>query len=248
MENGMKDEGQTAQEGSEEVGAASEGQAEGQSGAWYDSLDEDTRGYLENKGWFKPNESKPEDVLLENIKAYRELEKFKGANEKDLLKLPKEGDEEGLNEFYKKLGRPDEPSGYEFKPLEGQTPNEDMLAVMQDVMFKNGIPKEQGEALFSEYAKLEAQIAEQYAETINADQELQLHELKKEWGDQYNERKDLALRAAKMFGMESQDVDMMAAGWGTKKTYDMLSKMGDVLREDSRIDGDSTASFGMSPA
>ena len=73
--------------------------------SWYGSFEsEELRNYTEGKG-FKGAE--------QVVQAYRELEKFRGVPETELVRIPKDADPDQLAEMYKKLGRPEDKTGYE---------------------------------------------------------------------------------------------------------------------------------------
>lgn len=214
---------------------------------WWDDIDEDTRGYVENKAWYKDGKD-PKDVLLDSVKAYRELEKFRGANENELLKLPKEGDADGWAKVYDKLGRPESPDKYEFVAPEGRELDTEAVGMFAKTAHELGLTKGQAEKVFDVYTQYETQMVEQQRESIKQQSEQEIHDLKKEWGAQYDERKNLALQAAKHFDIGETDVNYMEAALGLKKTYDILGRFGDALREDKRIDGGSVTTFGLTPA
>jgi hypothetical protein len=245
MEIKMAEEETTTTESTDTTETTTESKQESN---WYDSIDADTRGYWENKGWFKPGESTPEQVLLENAKAYRELEKFKGASEKDLLKLPKEGDTDAWSKVYERLGRPESADKYELPEVgAGQTLNEDAAKWYKETAFELGLNSNQAKAMFEKYAAFEGEIQKAAIEGAKAQFDEELLEVKKDWGHQYDERKELALRAAKTAGLTENDINLMGSAIGTGKAYNLLAKLGDTFSEDKRVDGESQAGFGMSP-
>ena len=214
---------------------------------WWGDVDEDTRGYVENKAWYKEGKE-PKEVMLESVKAYRELEKFRGANENELLKLPKENDAEGWGKVYDKLGRPESAAAYEFKLPENREFNADAVTAFGDAAHSLGLSKGQAEKVFDVYTQYETKMIEEAHAAIKQQSDQEIHDLKKEWGAQYDERKNLALQAAKHFDVDATDVNMMEAALGIKKTYDILGRFGDALREDKRIDGGSVSGFGLTAA
>jgi hypothetical protein len=216
--------------------------------SWYETaLDESTRGYLENKGFLK-KDSTPEQVLIENAKAYRELEKFRGADEKSLLKIPSDkATPEEINAFYAKLGKPDSADKYEIKGTDGTQINPEIASWFKSVAFDSNLTPAQAAKLSEAYTAKEAAMQTAAQEAMKAEADMAMNDIKKEWGGQFDERMTLAKRAGQTLGLSEADIDMGVVALGPK-LYNMLAKVGDAIGEDRRISGDSKAHFGMSPA
>jgi hypothetical protein len=160
--------------GEDAAGAAGgEGQGAGQGGAGappspWSGLAADDSGWVQAKG-FKS--------LPDFVKAYRDLESFKGAPAARLLTLPEKEDAPEWSDVFAKIGRPEKPEGYE---ITGADP--ELLAALH----KEGLTKRQAKNLAAVLTS-RAQSAT-LAQTEASQQELQLEDaaLRREWGGEYD--------------------------------------------------------------
>jgi len=132
-------------------------------------------------------------------KAYLELE----ARVKDSVRIPGEdATDEERREFFAKLGRPETPEGYQFKrpelpegfvrPEEVEQDEKTFAAHAHEL----GLTQAQAQALYDFYAGL---MTKSYERSMQ-EQARALEALKGEWGQQFQERVELAHRAAKALG------------------------------------------------
>ena len=73
------------------------------------------------------------------IKSYIEMTKKAGS----AINIPEEGDTDGWNDVYSKLGRPEAPEQYELPATEGVEQNDDYKAAIQKAAFDNGLSAKQ---------------------------------------------------------------------------------------------------------
>lgn len=204
-------------------------------GAWYDSItDADLRGYVQNKGWGDP---------VELANGYRNLEKLLGTEK---LPLPKGADDaEGWSRVYDALGRPKEASGYKLAVPEGGDP--EFAKAASDLFHKSGLSAQQAEAISGWYnSQVQAQMEAQATARAQA-AEQQLHALKQEWGNAWEENVNLGQRAAKQFGLNGEQLAAIEAGLGTGELLKFMARIGRGLTEHSFESGRSTTGFGMTP-
>lgn len=168
-----KDEGQVEQSAPE-----GEGQA-----VWYESANDEVKGYIQNKGWDDP---------IKAVTSYQELEKFRGASEDELLKLPKEG--ESMDAVYDRLGRPESSDKYEIEIAEGVELDENRLEAFKGIAHEAGLNNVQFGQVVSKIAEIENGMVKQMQEAKQQEQAGQLESLKKEWGDGFEERAELGRR------------------------------------------------------
>ena len=223
---------------------AQEGQAttpETNETPWYETADDETKGYIQNKGWDDP---------LKAINAYKELEKFRGANENELLKLPKDAEAEGaFDEIYDKLGRPESADKYEIDLPEGIPVDEARLGAAKELAHKLGLNNAQLQALAEQDAQYMAQAMEAMETERAATQEAEYQALVKEWGSNANEREELARRGLKAMLPEGGDKEALSAAIedaiGTAATLKLFANVGDKIGREAPInDGDNTRPFG----
>lgn len=162
---------------------------------WKASLPEDLRGHptLEK---FTSTESL--------AKSYINAAKMIGA---DKVIIPKEGDEEGWNQVWTRLGRPDSVEGYEFKPPEqipeGLQYSAEVDGKLSAMFHKRGLPKSMAAGLRDDLIGLVTEGGLVSLEQKNAEAEAQEKAIERaekalqaEWGDAFSQRSKMALKAA----------------------------------------------------
>lgn len=167
---------------------------------WLDGLSEGNRKLAETKGW-----KAPED-LDKAFTSYTELEKLQGSS----LQMPAaDAPKEKLDEFYKKLGRPDSPDKYEFKRPEGlpaELPyNDDLAKAAKPWMHDAGLNPKQAQSVHDGFVKFAAE-QQQAAIAVQAKAVEETHDaLVKDWGPQESEgfktKHTLMSRAATKLGL-----------------------------------------------
>lgn len=230
--------------------SAPEGQAPGQgNGAatpWYKSegFSPEIQGYVENKGW--------NDSPLKAITAYQNLEKFQGVPAEQLIKLPKDmNDAESMSAIYARLGRPEKAEGYKFDPIQDIEIPADDLKEVSSLAHKLGLNNRQANELVREIATKTAAENAEAAKRIEMEQTAQMNEVKKEWGDKFEERAELARRAVKTAlpaGLDEagkeQTLTAIEKAIGTANFLKMFANFGEKVGEDKIPQSDSTQRFG----
>ncbi len=139
----------------------------GEAISWFS---EENAEFVKRKGWEDGNSA---------IKSYRELEKMDSGK----IKMPTpESSAEEIRSFYQKQGCPENPEGYELQIPEEllSLRDEGVENAMKEVAHAEGVSKQAFEAIVSKYyEKLNSDMA--------ASRELGEQELKKEFGDKYDE-------------------------------------------------------------
>jgi hypothetical protein len=199
---------------------------------WTQGLADESRGYIQNKGWKDPGS------LLDS---YRNLEKLHGVPPEQIIKLPKDpNDKAAWDQISQKLGRPEKPDGYKI-PMPEKGGDPEFAKWAQQQLFENGIPAKAGETLvakFNEYVASQAKAREDAAavERTNANTQLQ-----KEWGSAYNHEVEVAKRACATFGVDPATVDKIESAIGFDGVIKLFNKIGKGLGEASFIDGQRSA-------
>lgn len=217
-------------------GQAQAPEAQGQATTWYDKAPDEVKGYIQNKGWDDP---------IKAVQSYQELEKFRGASEKELIKLPKDFDAEGaLDPIYDKLGRPEAPDKYSFAAPEGVQVDENRMKGAQELAHKIGLNQKQFEALAQFDAQYWQQIEQHVSEEQAKRQEADYQALLKDWGNNAPQREELARRGLRSVLPDGDKDGMVSAieeAIGTAATLKLFANVGDKLsREDKIHDGGST--------
>src|SRR5258708_32263958 len=108
----------------EDAAAAAAVIAANQQKPWYDGVDSDTVGYIQNRGLDKVD---AKNAFLAAVKAHKEAEKLIGVPADQVLRLPKDAnDTSGWNTVKDRLGRPKDASGEDFTAVK-ESANEDFL-------------------------------------------------------------------------------------------------------------------------
>ena len=191
---------------------------------WFASIgDAETRGYAENRAWKSPAEA---------VKSYRELEstfsRVRGAPADRLLVLPgPDAKPEDYAPIYDRLGRPKTAADYKLTGLDG-TSTDPFAQQIAPVMHAAGITATQAKTLNEAYNQYAQGLIEQQQKDRDAQwaaDELTLHQ---EWpGQVYNERMELAKRAAKSYGFNEDVINKFESVLGPAEVYRWFAKIGE---------------------
>lgn len=208
-----------------------------QPASWDAGLDEDTRAYVQNKGWKDPT-----DILS----SYRNLEKFTGGS-KNIVELPGEdADEQTLNNFFNRLGRPESPDQYGFKPPEGADP--DLMNWFQQTAHQAGLNKQQAAKLFDAWNEMTGSRMEQMQSQAREQSEKAINDLRREWGSAYDTQIDAGKRAVAALGYDEARLNKLEDAMGTAEMLKLFATLGSKMGEDSFEGGRSGDGFGITPA
>lgn len=211
--------GSAGGEGSGTGGSAGGGAGAG-STSWMDSLAPDVKEYVSTKG-FKD----PASVL----DSYRNLEKLHGVPKERLLKLPEKADAPEWKDVYSKLGVPENKDGYGLQSQEGGDPK--FVEWAKDTFHGLNLTKDQAVKLvekFGEFAQgKDTTSKEQYKTQVDA-QELNL---KKEWGQAFDQNISNAQRAVQKFGVPKEAIDSLEKTMGFDGVMKFFNNIGSRIGE-----------------
>lgn len=192
---------------------------------------------MANKGYQDPDTA---------IASFRELEARFLAGDK--LVVPKDGDApEVVDAFYKAIGRPDAPDGYEIPAIEGHEIDQGLADAMREAAFKAGVPKAAFEQLVQQFNQYGQQLIEGSADAALQAKKEGSEALRREWGPNFAANVSHANKAMTALELSPEDVTRMEAGLGTADTMKLLAKIGMGVGEDALVGG-GTARFQMSLA
>ncbi len=209
--------------------------------SWIDGItDTDTRSWAESKGL--------QNGSFENvIGSYRNLEKLMGADRagRTIHLLGDDSTDEQRNEFYGKLGRPDEASGYGLTVPEGGDPAFSEWAA--GMFHKAGLSKAQGAAIQAEW---EAYL---YSQQNHAAEQAEIHrrdataDLQREWGAAYDQNmKNLGVYAGQL-GLTDDELVGLRNTMGPVAASKFVIKLGGALGDDIVDLGEADRSGIMTP-
>lgn len=203
--------------------------------AWYAKLTPENQGWLEKKGWNKP------DSLETVVKGYAELERTYRSGDK--VVWPKdENDTEAWKALHTKLGVPESAEKYKFP--EGV--DAEQIKAIAPELHKLGISQTQAEGL----AKLDLgrmqQAMEQQQHAWTDDQQKAMDKLNGEWGGKSAEEIEYNRRAMRALGISVEEANVFMRG-GSEKFLRLLNLAGRSMREDNTgaMQDDSVLGFGM---
>lgn len=207
---------------------------------WTATLPEDVRGMVQNKGWRTPADA---------IGSYQNLEKLLGADKAGRALVPPKEDAppEEWQAFYGKLGRPEAPDGYKIPVPEGDTGE---FAKTASAWFHEaGLTTKQAEALASKWTEYAGGMMEQQQATFEQQAALDLQNLQKEWGPQFEAQSELARRAIREAGLSAQEGQAIEKALGLAKAAKVFAFLGKQFAEAPMKGGEgaSRGNFGGTP-
>ena len=182
---------------------------------WYDSLglDDEAKGVIQNKGWQDASSI---------IKSYRELEKFSGRDKSDFLEIPK-GEDADYSSVWNKLGRPEDPSGYELHD------EQDIAKSAREAFYNAGLTKKQASQLqdwFEKYAvDFDNANKEKATKELEERNTKAIETLRKDWGADFESNAELCKTAVKKFEITDDQLDAIGNIIGPDKVAKMFLDM-----------------------
>lgn len=131
----------------------------------------------------------------------------------DKIPLPKNPTEDDLNNIYTKLGKPEQPSGYEIK-ADGQILTEEDVNTYTDIAHKLGLSKTQANGILDYYRSSIQQTTEAMSKDAQQQKQQIEQNLKAEWGADFDAKVSQANRA--VADIAGQDLLDMVLEDGTK--------------------------------
>src|SRR5688572_4508607 len=198
-----------------------------------DGWDDGLRGAMAAKGYRGP---------ADLAKAYVSLNKHLGADERTLVRLPRNLDDDtSMREVFKRLGAPEKPDEYELpEPPKGA---QDMREWFKGVAHELGITRKQAKVLAEKFGGFLGEQMQKHTQSRAGDVELASRRIKEKWGQEYDANMDHAQRAVTRFGWDDEVLTELRDGGpaGAERALELLAYIGRNTREDS-FPGPETAS------
>jgi hypothetical protein len=215
------------------------------SGSWLDSLDADLRGDPTLVRFKSP---------ADLAKSYLEARKQIG---KQGIQPPgPDATPEQRAAFYKALGRPDDPTGYDFgdfAPPEGVDWKPEAQAAIVQVMHEAGVSNEQAKALLGKYADLVGGAVKEQTQRMEAMMPQAERALQERWGAAYPKNVELAATAAEqVFGEQWEGYASAIGPSGVPLGSDpaflsLLADYGQAQAEHGKLKGATPRQYAMTP-
>lgn len=190
--------------------------------------DEALRGYVQTKG-FKD----PETV----VNSYFNLEKLMGVPKEQIIKRPTDMATEG-EQYYRQLGKPEKPEGYDIKPAENGTVQDKNFAEWAKSAFhKSNLSTDQAKALVGELTAYQTDQAKAQTAAAEAQAQVEFESLKTQWGNAYDQKLAVTKAGAKEFGLTEAQIDGIQKNLGYEKTMKLFHDIGAKLGEGNFVAG-----------
>lgn len=199
---------------------------------WYETLDTDTKGYLQNKGLDKKTAL---EAVAEVSKFHREAEKFVGAPANELLRLPKDPNAPEWKNVHERLGKPADPKDYDFSSVKraGDKAIEDALAdTFRKASFDGNVSKEGALRVASEVVKHMDGV--EAARNLEAEEKLanEKRSLEANWGTNHAANMVVARGAVATLGVDPEAIMALEKVIGYSKVMEMFRNIGVKIGED----------------
>jgi hypothetical protein len=172
----------------------------------------------------------PADLL----KSYSNLEKLTGVPADQIIKLPKGNDPAAWNEVYTKLGRPESADKYVIPVPEGQP--KEFASEASKWFHEAGLPQSAVTKIAEKWNGFMDAQQKAHAEKQAQDQQIQVNELKKTWGAEYDKNASVVDRAAETFGMNQDQLSALKQVLGPKGAMEFLHKIGSKIAVEGQGD------------
>lgn len=164
------------------------------------------------------------------LRAVGEMKRYADAR----VKIPDEtSTPEDTEKFYNRLGRPENPDGYEITKPETIPVDEDAIKRFKTKAFEIGLTKKQTEAIASDYfaniGETQKKILADYEAGVNQ----QLEVLRGRWGDDFEKNKAQAINAFNHFAPDTLKATVEREGWGNNPDFvELFHRIGVATAED----------------
>lgn len=215
--------------------------ATGADTSWWSGLDEETRGYVQNKGLA----TKPmNEAFVAVSKFHREAEKMIGAPANELVRLPKDVNSPDWNGVYKRLGALGAVEDYKFDAvkLAGDKPIDKALSdTLAKVAFNAHLSGDAAIQMAKDVATHldgieSARVADDTAK-LQTEKKL----LKDNWGVNEAANMVVARAAANALGVSPEAVAALEKTVGYSKVMEMFRLIGTKIGEDRFVNSSGNA-------
>jgi len=172
----------------------------------------------------------PADLL----KSYTNLEKLTGVPADKLIRIPKDNDPAAWNEVYTKLGRPESAEKYVIPIPEGQP--KDFANEAAKWFHEAGLPQSSVTKIAEKWNGFVEAQQKATMEKQAQENQVQINDLKKAWGPNYEQNAAIVDRAAETFGMNQDQLSALKDVLGPKGAMEFLHNIGSKIATESTKD------------
>lgn len=187
--------------------------------SWLDSIqDPETKTWAQGKGW-----KDPADI----VGSYKNLEKLLGSEK---VPLPKDAnDAEGWDRLFKAAGRPDAPEGYNLDKIEGVDP--ELAKSAAEIFHAKGLSAAQAQGVVEWFGKQSAAVVEAQEASFAQQAQLDIGELRRDWGPAFEAKIEAAKRATKLAGLDDATTQKIERSLGIKAAAELFARIGEATSE-----------------
>jgi len=206
---------------------------------WYDGLPDEVKANATVQKY---------GSLEEQVKGHLELQKAFGM---DKIVWPKdENDHEAWAKLHDKLGVPREVSGYKLseanlpEELKGVSIDKDTFIA---AMHQAKVPQKSAELLFKSYVNTLTESYDKQVAKHNAKFQEDTVALQKEWGEAFEEKKQISNRAVRYLAENEEEIKFLTNTLGgDPKGMRVLARLGETLKE-NQIGSFEATRFNLTP-
>jgi hypothetical protein len=209
--------------------------------AWHSSFDQETSGWLENRGLTKLDEK---SAIPELVKGFRNAEKYIGTPAEKLIRVPDwdKADKVELDQIYTKLGRPNDPKEYNLQVPDGQS--REFADWAQGIFHEAGLSSRQAAAITNKWNEYIQGFQSGEAESKAAAMKDQEANLRNEWGSAYDKYDSIAANAINSLGLKDTQLAAIRDSLGFDGAMKLFASIGEKIGEAEYVTGESRGSNG----
>ncbi len=203
---------------------------------WFDAFEPEVKGYLQNRGLDKLDAAA---AVLKTIEAHRAAEKRLGAPADELVRFPKDPNDASWQDVFKRLGKPEAPTGYDLSPLSPADKPLDagLVSALQAAAHKANMAPGQVLEITQAFLKHQETTASKSATEQQFNVAAEAEALKVNWGANYETNLFVARRAAERLGITPEAVTALEKVAGYSKTMETMRTLGVAMGEARVIQG-----------
>lgn len=203
--------------------------------SWHDGASADNLGWIQNKGFKSP---------LDVVESARNLEKLMGHPPEKILKLAdKMRDDAGAltpegRAIFERLGAPKDAKDYTIE-IPKEYGDASMAEMFRKLFHEEGVSKSSAERLVKEWNAYQTNAMKGIRETQELAAKTAEANLKKDWGQAYDQNLNIAKEAARTLGVDQKQLDALHHVMGQEGAMKLMHKLGASVGEGRFVKGGS---------